>query len=207
MITRSMATFIPILATLVAPRVILAEGPLMIERQDAYVHRGSGFIFPAAAGDYQRTGLIEYDVAATDVSAGYQTMTPGRETVMTIYVYPAPEVPAETRAAEIDAVQDKLCADHFEDIKAGIVQSHPGAVLIEEGRTTSPAPGSFAHAGRRAVFGFSSAFRGKEQPLRSEADLFCYVGGKWLIAYRTTAPTAVRYEAELAALMQRLRWP
>ena len=57
------------------------------------------------------------------------------------------------------------------------------------------------------VFSFSGVFRGKKQPLRSEADLFCYVGGKGLIAYRTTAPTAVRYEAELTALMQRLRWP
>lgn len=185
---RRMATFIPILAMLIVPCAVLAERRIMIERKDAYVHRGSGFVFPAAAGDYQRTSLIEYDVAATDVSAGYQIMVPGRETVMTIYVYPAPEVPAETPVAYIKAVQDRLCADHFEELKADIVQSHAGAILIEEGETVSPAPTSFANAGRRAVFSFTDAYHGKAQPLRSEADLFCYVRGKWLVAYRTTAP-------------------
>ncbi|WP_340315317.1 hypothetical protein [Rhizorhabdus argentea] len=202
-----MTAVIHILAMLIVTQVVRAEGPILIEREGAYVHRGSGFIFPAAAGDYQRTSLIEYDVAATDVSAGYQIMTPGRETVITIYVYPAPEVPADTPATELEAVQDRLCANHFEEVKADIVQAHAGAALIKEGKTTAPAPGSFAHAGRRAVFSFSSGFRDKEQPLRSEADLFCYVGGKWLIAYRTTAPAAVRYEVELAALIHSLRWP
>ncbi|MBW8911472.1 MAG: hypothetical protein JF564_06225, partial [Sphingomonas sp.] len=125
---------------------------------------------------------------------------------MTVYVYPAPEVPAKTPVAAMKAVQDRLCADHFEGIKADIVQSHAGAVLIEESETASPAPASFAHTGRRAVFSFTD-YRDKEQPLRSEADLFCYVGGKWLIAYRTTAPASVRYEAELAALMRSLHWP
>lgn len=179
--------------------------PLLIERDGPYIHRGSGYVFPRAVGAFERTRIIEYDAQAEDVSAGYALRAPGREMIATIYIYPAPPVIGTDRES-VALQRQVLCREHFEGIKQEIFEKHPSAKLLEEGMTPSPAPQKVA-AGHHAVFDFEEEFWGKVQPLRSQADLFCYFAGKWLIAYRVSGPKAVDQPKEIAELLSALPWP
>ncbi|MDQ0474452.1 hypothetical protein [Labrys wisconsinensis] len=178
-----------------------------ILHQGTYVHQGSGFAFPEAVGGFQRTGITVFNDGATDVGIGYETGAAGRTIVTTVFVYPAPAT-AETASsrAATEAARSRACAEHFVEIKAGIETLHPGARLIREGAVASPSP-AHAKPGLRAVFEFGQVLDGRRQTRRSEADLYCYFGGEWLVAYRTTASPGVRHEAALARLMRALTWP
>jgi len=164
--------------------------PLLIDPPGPYIHRGSGFIFPTASGPFKRTRLIEYDVDATDVSAAYDVYEKGRESALTIYVYPAPPTTASTDAEAAKLERDAVCQGEFEGVKSNVAGRHADVKLVHEGSIATPSP-HFAGSGLDVLFEFSAEFRGKQQMVRSEAILYCYFGGKWLVKYRLTAPLTV----------------
>jgi len=182
-----------------------AADPIAIERTGPYIHRGSGFVFPDGTGKFRRTSIIEYDPEATDVSAGYDRTIPDGAVVATIYVYPAPVAEAGDPASR-RRQEDGFCREHFEGIKDSISKRYRPVMLTEEGAVASPFPGH-RRPGLRAAFTFEEDFRGKRRPLRSEARLFCYVGGPWLIAYRFSAPADHDLGPDIEALTAALRWP
>jgi hypothetical protein len=189
------------------PQTPRARQPKRLNPSGTYVHRPTGFAFPVALGMFTRSVVTEYDRDATDVSGGYDKAAGDEGVAVTVYVYPAPLlISIGSPQAVVEDSRDHLCVGAWESLKAEIVQSHPDAELIGLGTIASPSP-LFKAAGHKAVFKFTGNFGGREQSLRSEADLFCYAGGRWLVAYRTTAPAAFDYRADLAALMQALRWP
>lgn len=202
------ALAIGIVLTLLPPIDRAAAAPLRIEPKGPYVHRGTGFVFPEQAGDFRRTSIIEYDDEATDVSAGYSyaVPTPERTTIATVYVYPVPPVADTADPAARKAQQDRFCREHFDTIKAEVAEKHRSTVVVEESKVASPSP-NHRQPGLRAAFTFEDVFRGKEQPLRSEARLFCHVDGQWLIAYRFTAPAGHDLSPDIARLTAALPWP
>ena len=172
-----------------------------------YVHSATGFTFPPALGVFKRSGITEYNSDKTDVSAGYDKVASGLSVATTVYVYPAPPLTSiGSPQAVIDDAKEHLCAQVWEGIKSDIVRAHPDAELIALDQIPSPSS-VFKQHGRKAIFRFTGNFGGSNQPLRSEADLFCYAGGNWLVAYRTTAPAGFDYSSDLGALMRDLRWP
>lgn len=186
------------MATVAEPLLVTVEGP--------YVHRGSGFVFPAAFGDFRRTTITEYDEAASDVGVGYDLPVKDGAVVVTVFVYPAPLASATSDPVSRDLQEEGLCIEHFAGMRASVIEQHAGAILTDEGQV--PAPSSrHSRPGLRAAFRFESDFRGKKQMVRSEARLFCHVDGRWLISYRVTAPAAHDLAPDLDRLMTGLRWP
>jgi len=185
-----------------APDQPRSFNPLGPYRQDA-----TGFIFPVAVEPFRRSVVTEFNAQKTDVSAGYDKPPGPNAMAATIYVYPAPSLTSIGSPQNvIDEARDHLCNEAWEGIKSEIQHAHPDAKLIEQGQLPSPSP-TFTNPGHRAVFAFTDIFAGTQQPLHSEADLFCYVKDQWLVAYRTTTPAANDYRADLTTLMRKLRWP
>jgi hypothetical protein len=176
-----------------------ATQPAQIETTGVYAHRGSGFSFPEGVGEFSRVAVTQYNADATDISVGYNLDRPGRQVAVTVYVYPAPPVEGES-------AQERSCSEQFDSIKSDVEHAHSGARLIAQTAAASPDPG-YDKAGKKAVYEFEGVFAGKEQPLRSDAELYCYVAGSWFVAYRTTAPRGIDYVPELQRLMRQLRWP
>jgi len=172
-----------------------------------YIHQATSFVFPRLLGGFTRSGITEYNREKTDVSAGYDKVAGGQSAMATVYVYPAPPVSSiASPQAVADAAKENLCTQAWEGIKADIIRAHPDAQLVVLDTIPSPSPVS-RRQGRRAIYQFTGNFGGSIQPLRSEADLFCYAGQDWLVAYRTTAPAAFDYRPDLVALMRALQWP
>lgn len=165
---------------------------------ETYVHSGTGFRFPALVGEFRRAQIDKYNSEETDVGVGYNLYSAEKQIAVTVFVYPAPPAQGAARAA--------ACEDQFRSVKSDIEKAHAGARLVEETSAPSPMPDR-AETGLKAIYRFSGVFAGVEQPLQSEADLFCYVSGPWFIAYRTTAPANLDYRPDLAGLERRLTWP
>ena len=181
--------------------------PRRFEPDGPYLHRASGMSFPEALGGLTRTAITEYGKDATDISTGYNLLTPDLKAAITIYVYPAPQITSIGSPPNvIEGARKKLCSDHFENVKLEIERAHPSAKLVDEGSIASPSP-DFSGPAKRARYTMTEEYGARVQPLRSEADVFCYIGGKWVIVYRTTAPADVDYEIALKKLMTAIAWP
>jgi hypothetical protein len=51
------------------------------------------------------------------------------------------------------------------------------------------------------------AFDREVQAVRSEAHLYCYVGGDWFVKYRVSAPVAVTAPGAVEAFIRTGPWP
>lgn len=183
-----------------------ADTPASSARSAIFEHRETGFRFPTLLGPFRRVETRRYDRNGRDVGVGYNLETSGHQMAVTVFVYPAPSLPAYRSPEASSTAREERCDRAFAAVQADIGAAHPGARLEEEGIAPSPSA-EHAREGLRAVYAFDGVFNGRRQSLRSEATLFCYVGGDWLIAYRTTAPISVDYRADLARLMRDLVWP
>jgi hypothetical protein len=199
---RFLAGIRPLALLLVLAPTPAAAQPRLVQTDQPYVHQPSGMTFPTSVGAMPRIDVIEYSEDGQDVSAGYNIMEPDRRVAFTIYIYPAPPPADGTVGAE---ARERQCEAEFEGVKAQIYM-HPGAKVIQEGSIQSPSP-HHPQPGKRAVFSLDGLRDGAVMPLVSEADLFCFVGGKWHIKYRVTAIAGAPYQRELDELMQAIVWP
>lgn len=106
-----------------------------------------------------------------------------------------PEVVAIARA--------KLGQREFENRKQEILQSHPGARLIEE-RAVSLAQAERRYSGRMARFEYEGLFAHERQVVASRVYVFPYVGGKWVVKYRFSCPQGIDPSKEVADFMRSL---
>lgn len=174
-----------------------------IETEGPYVHRSANAVFPEKVVGFRRVSLNEYDDKGRDVSASYEVHTPQGRIVVTAYIYPAPEVSGSGDAKKVARVQ--LCDKHFDEVHQ-IIASRNGTRAIDQGRglTVPNVPVELSH---RYTYRFRTQFDSREQEVRSEAHLYCYVGGDWLVKYRITTPVAVDGQAEIADFIRRGPWP
>jgi hypothetical protein len=175
-----------------------AFGQREIESDGPYLHAGARAVFPLSVGEFRRSDIYQYDDEGLDVSASYNLMTPQGRLLITAYIYPATPGAAAERT--------RLCDAEFGATKMAISSQHDNAVPVEEGRALA-IPGTDPTLAHRAVYRFSGPFDDHVQPIRSEAHLYCYVGGDWLVKYRASAPAAVETRARVEAFIRAGPWP
>ncbi|KQX26072.1 MULTISPECIES: hypothetical protein [unclassified Sphingomonas] len=172
-----------------------------------YVHRLSGVHFPRSVGRLQLVEITEYDSKASDVGVGYNVFQRDLQAAFTVYVYPAPDIVSIGSPRNvIRQTRNTFCERELQGIEQSIESAHPQMRLVAHGEIASPSS-NFEGPGRRLVYRGTDVFAGRQQAVRSEADLFCYVGGKWLISFRTTARASDEYRDQLDLLMRSIAWP
>lgn len=183
-------------AAAAAAQPAAAQQPVVIE--GAYVHGPARAVYPTAVGAFRRSDVFRYDQEGKDVSASYNLATPQGRLLITVYIYPAAPAPAAERPGR--------CDEEFASVKAAISSQHGDAAPVATGAAW-PVPGVEAGLGHRAAYRFSTRFGGQVQEIRSEAHLYCYVGGDWLVKYRVSAPVAVETRPAVEAFIREGPWP
>ena len=169
-----------------------------VASQDAYLHGPARAVFPLQVGEFRRAKLYQNDQEGKDVSASYNLATPAGRLLITVYIYPAAAASPATRA--------QLCAEEFGSANSAISSQHDNVAPIERGAAL-PAEGVDRNLGHRSVYRFASPFDDRVQEIRSEAHLYCYVGGDWLVKYRVSAPAAVETKGPVEAFIRNGPWP
>jgi len=178
-----------------------------VESDGPYFHRPARAVYPPQVGEFRRSKVYRYDPEGKDVSASYDLATPEGRLLITVYIYPAAAiVGAALQESGGTAARARLCGEEFGAVKAAISRQHGDAAPIDEGEALA-LPGSEPGLRHRAVYNFRSPFDGREQELRSEAHLYCYVGGDWLVKYRVSAPAAVESRKAVEAFLRAGPWP
>jgi len=189
---------VPTAQELYQPETISANGP--------YTQTATGMVFPTSVGAFQRAQITRYDAAGLDMSAGYNLISPQGTIVLTVYVYPSPQISTFSSPANvIQEARDTLALDHYAAKKREILRAHPNSSLVRESEITLPEGGTIQH-GRLAVFTY-------DQPagflmVRSESRLytFCYVADKWIVEYRITYPLGLDASQSIDDFLQHLPW-
>lgn len=181
------------------PQVIFAEG--------AYTHERSGMTFPLAVGDFRRSLVQRYDQDGLDLSAGYDLyLRQEKKIAVTVYVYPAPPlVSIGSPPGTVASARTFLAKSEFEARKREVLQSRPGARLIEDTEISVPIGGTL-RVGRMATFEYEDQFAGQRQSLRSHLCMLNFVGGTWAIKYRITYPASLEATREIDTILQGVPW-
>jgi hypothetical protein len=170
-----------------------AAQPRSIDGPGTLSHRAAEAHFPQRIGAFERSDVIQYDESGRDISASYILDRGEDHLLITVYVYPAPGVvagPGGGRSA--DVARADLCRQMMVQVGQVIEYQHRGARRIEDG--VAPAvEGLGPGLNLRTVHSYADPSNGQEQAVRSETDLYCYVGGDWLVKYR--ASSNARFDA------------
>lgn len=178
-----------------------------IERRGTIPHAAAAAQFPERVGEFRRTSVYQYDPGGRDMSASYVLDRGGRTLLITVYVYPAARVAAAPGSAETaEVARATLCEREFRNVQAAITDNHEGVETVEEGEAP-PADGVGRALSRRSVHRFVADFFEREQPVRSEVDLYCYVGGAWLVKYRATSNLDFDASDEIRRFIRSGPWP
>jgi hypothetical protein len=199
-----MARPIALLAFFTAILAQPAAAQRQIETGGTYVHGPAHAVYPLRVGDFRRSDIYQYDSAGEDVSASYNLATPEGRLLITVYIYPAPAV-SSSASGRMEA-KVRLCDQEFENVKAAISTQHDQAAPIEQGEALA-VPGVKAGLSHRSVYRFRTPFDDRVQEIRSEAHLYCYVGGDWLVKYRVSAPAAVETRTAVETFIRNGPWP
>jgi hypothetical protein len=174
-----------------------------------YTQEATGMMFPEHVLDFERTGVTRYNSDGTEESADYILDEAGRQSMVSVYVYPAPADIAEALAGalptdELAGVLYMLAEQLFADEEQAIADLHPGAELRDEGDTTIQKQGR-DWPGDYALFRYNEDAFGKVQRVDSKLYLFPMVGGKWMVKFRISAPNG-NGEAEGERFVRALPW-
>lgn len=152
--------------------------PIPLDEDAPYVHRATGFAFPAEVSLFDRVSAQRYDDAERNVAVGY--IDRGLKIILTAFVYPS---------------QGLKLSPHFEQVKSDVREVHPDAKMASEGKWTvkRAEDGDGPElTGLRATFTFSAVFAGKQRELLSDAYLLRQ--GGYFIKFRITYPADRRDE-------------
>lgn len=173
-----------------------------------YTQAATGMTYPESVGQFRRVNIIRYKPDGSDESAGYNDPTPMREINMTVYVFPSlPILSIGSPRSVVEDTRRQLCQSQYEKIQQEIKGAHPDAVLMEK-KDASLTQAGIAYAGHFASFDLTNAkfFGRSDVPSRSEAFLYCYVGGKWSVEYRVDYPRDFDAADPIAKFMNDLVW-
>jgi hypothetical protein len=158
------------------PSFVLAQ-PASIFASGEYVHKPSGFAFPATVDIFQRVELTRYDSAGLDVSAGYNSASTGCPIRLTIYVSPAPRVSyLGADPALVKAMEARWLDSAYQQWKRAIADSHVRAKLIGEAESAQDGV-----PGKKAVYAVDG----------EQSEVSVHVAEHaWLLTYRISFPSA-----------------
>lgn len=174
-------------------------------------HRAARTGFPDRIGEFRRSSATRYDAEGRNVSASYDLDRPDGRLLITVYIYPAARVGAGPGSGEsAEVARAMLCRREFESVQEAITSQHRDA---EEVRHDGPlaVAGARPPLSHRAAYRFRAQFQSSGltslQEVRSEARLYCYVGGDWLVKYRITAPANLDVDDDVEAFIRAGPWP
>ena len=180
-----------------------------IDRPGTIDHVAADAHFPEQVGEFRRSTALQYDQRGDDMSASYVLAHGDDRLVVTVYVYPA--VRTETGpgpAPSGEAARAALCRREFAGVGEAI-ETQPqyrGARRLEQG--AAPAiEGVGADFALRSVHSFTAAFLGRDQEIRSETDLYCFVGGRWLVKYRASSSAGFDVGPAIETFIRTGPWP
>jgi hypothetical protein len=154
--------------------------PRRVRAGGAYVHHWSGMTLPTVIGELKRAAVMQFDSAALDVSGDYQMVSAEGRALATVYVYPtAAALPVPPQSV------DDGCRAEFDGVKQVLTQRFPSAELVDEWREDVPRLSGVA-AGYAAAYDLTGNLLGPTEALRTEAYLFCGIGGLWNVKYRVS---------------------
>jgi hypothetical protein len=157
-------------------------------------HVGAGVLFPDSESGFTRLRIRTYDDKGLDVSAAYNNVDFANPISVTVYVYPAPPLTSVGSPDNvIEGARKMLMDNHFEGVKAGIIEEHPSATLVTDDETSMDFQGQSLY-GRSATFNLQERFAGIMQPVNSRADIFSF--GEWLIKFRISHPASSNEKAQ-----------
>lgn len=202
-----MRVLIRIAEALAALPLVPAAAQQAITAPGTIAHRPAETGFPETVGEFRRSGVTRYDAEGRDMGANYNLIRPGGRVVLTIYIYPAPSVVAAPGSNATAAVaRAQLCRREFAGVHQAITAQYGNGTLVEEGQAPAKA-GVGPELSLRSVHRIRTRFDDRVQDLRSETDLYCYVGGEWLVKYRISTPQAVDAEGAVESFIRAGPWP
>jgi hypothetical protein len=167
-----------------------------MQADGVYKHQYSSLQFPPTIEDFTRIEMRRYDTGASDVSATYQRSGSAGAALGTIYIYPAPWIPASGQYPDLtDRQLGGLCRNELESAKAAVVSLHPDARIVQEGgQVLKNSAGGRVGLGR-VVYKMTDTFDGRVQPMQSQLYVMCFGWSQWILKYRLTAPQGVDLDA------------
>ena len=196
-----------IAAAWIALSLAPAAAQQRIDRPGTVDHPSAGAHFPEQVGLFRRSSVVQYDPAGTDVSASYELSHGGDRLVVTVYVYPAAHLEAGP-ARSGDAARATACRREIASV-GQVIETQPqyhGARQLEEG--AAPVVSDVAGAlSLRTVHSFTASFFGSEREVRSETDLYCFVGDRWLVKYRASSNAGFDVSAAIESFIRSGPWP
>lgn len=194
---RRLIALIAVGALPVAP--VAAQG--RIERPGTIPHEAARTAFPERIGEFRRVNAVQYDASGLDISAGYDLVRPDGRLHLTVYVYPARQQDGGSDnvrncRAEFEAnTQQIFAAPQYRGVQRGATGRAPAM------RGVDP---ELSH---RAEYTFEMDVSGQRQRVASEYDLYCFVGGRWLVKYRATAPVGFPISEAVETFIRSGPWP
>lgn len=178
-----------------------------IDRPGPVAHEQARAIFPEQVGSFRRANVVSYGPAGDNISASYNLARAGGRLLITIYIYPAARIaegPAGGQSAEV--ARAMRCQGEFQAVNQAIEQAHPRARALAVA-PSAPPPGLAPALSHRSVYRLRTNFDGRMQELRSEARLYCYVGGEWLVKYRISSSEGMEVIDDIEAFVSQGPWP
>jgi len=124
--------------------------------------------------------------------------------VITVYVYPSPD--AAGGGSSFGDARGRACATQFGQVRQEIEGVHQDAELIEN-YTPRTVQNGITYEGLGAAYHIRTRFMGRDNTLlRSEARLFCFVGGRWSVKYRISHPADYNAAPDIDAFMAAMPW-
>jgi hypothetical protein len=190
------------------PQIAMGQGLNVLHPVGSYTQIPTGMVFPESVGQFRRFNIIRYHPDGSDESAGYNEMTPMHEINMTVYIFPSPPILSfGSPRSVIDDTRIKFCQGQYETVQREVMGAHPDASPVEK-REISRTQDGVTYAGHFASFDLTNAkfFGRTDVASRSEAYLYCYVGGKWSVEYRVDYPRDFDASSSIASFINDLAW-
>ncbi len=152
-----------------------ADAFVFDEKANALTHLNSGFVFPYRIADFEGGADVrQYDPSGNDVSVPYNLVKDDYSIAITVYVY---AIPTPKSGQNTDAV----LREHFEGLKADILETYKEATLSSEGDFVVQ-----KKKGRKASFRITFP----QLTFRSNSELYLLIHKNWFVKYRVSYPTS-----------------
>ena len=183
-----------------------AKAQQSITQPGTVVHRQANAHFPERVGDFRRVEATRYDKDGNDISATYHLDRTDGQLRVTVYVYPAPNVNSASAARASEAQRRRHCDREFGNVRSTITGAYLEVRRVETGEAPAIA-GVDPGLSRRVVYEIAGKYGDEPQGLRSEVDLYCFVGGRWLVKYRATSNADFDAAPAIEQFIRHGPWP
>lgn len=179
--------------------------PQELKKTDKFIHP-SGFTFPVSVSSFRRVALTQYDTVGENISAGYNSAYPREPLLITVYVYPAPNIVSIASPSNVvAAARSKITDTLIRGVKSDVYGAHPGAILITESPTSIAKAGT-SHGGWKATFEFDGKAFNAPDRVRSHAYLFTFVADRWIVKYRFSHLRTAEVGKDIEDFLAGLDW-